>query len=384
MIMKTRVLILGAGFGGLELASRLQETATKEIQVTLIDKNDSFFMGFSKFEVVFGRKSSDQIKSYYRNLHPGTDFKQGSIQSIDPGSKRITTNAGTHDADFLVIALGADMNFAATPGLLEGGQEFYTLAGAEKLGSILPNFRSGQIVIGILGIPYKCPPAPFEMALQLHDYLSDQGVREQTKIRVVSLAPTPLPISKDGSETILRLFKERGIEFMPSTPVVSVDPSSKHAAIKDRDPMPYDLFIGVPVHRTPTVVADAGMAKDGWVSVNAQNLETGFPNVFAIGDVTKIPVGNAAVPKAGAFADRAALAVADEILYRVRNSGSPGHFDGTGTCFLEFGGGMVAKVEANFLGGPAPDVRFVGPSKEFRAEKDSFKTTRLNRWFTKQ
>jgi sulfide:quinone oxidoreductase len=107
-----------------------------------------------------------------------------------------------------------------------------------------------------------------------------------------------------------------------------------------------------------------------------------FPDV-AVGDVTKIPVGTAAVPKAGAFADRAARSVADEILYRVRGTGTPGHFDGIGTCFLEFGGGTVAKVEANFLGGPAPDVRFVGPSKEFRADKDSFASTRLSRWFPK-
>lgn len=381
---KKRVLILGAGFGGLELATRLHEAAAKDIHLTLVDKNDSFFMGFSKFEIVFGRKNSSEIKSYYRNLNPEIDFKQETIESIDPGSKRITTEAGSHEADFLVVALGADMNFAATPGLLEGGQEFYTLQGSEKLRNVLSNFSSGQIVIGILGLPYKCPPAPFEMALQLHDYFSERGIRDKTSIRVLSPAPTPLPISKEGSETILRLFGERQIEFMPSTPVVSLDPSAKQAVIKDRSSMPYDLFIGVPVHKVPAVVLDAGLAQDGWIAVNAQNLETKFPNVFAIGDVTKIPVGNAAVPKAGAFADRAAIAVADEVLYRIHNSGSPGHFDGKGTCFLEFGGGMVAKVEADFLGGLAPDVRFTGPSKEFRSDKDSFKTTRLNRWFVKQ
>ncbi|HSE40465.1 MAG TPA: FAD-dependent oxidoreductase [Acidobacteriota bacterium] len=381
--MKRRVLILGAGFGGLELATRLHESALEEIQVTLIDKNDSFFMGFSKFEVVFSRKQPDEIKSYYRDLAPAIDFRQQTITSIDPTSRHVKTDAGDYDADFLVIALGADMNFAATPGLTEGGQEFYTLSGAEKLSKVLAVFDTGQIVIGILGLPYKCPPAPFEMALQLHDYLTERGVRSKTAIRVVSPAPTPLPISKEGSETILRLFAERGIEFKPSTPVVSLDPSSKQAAIKDGNPLPYDLFIGVPVHRAPSIVSEAGLIQEGWISVNPQNLETRFPNVFAIGDVTKIPVGNAAVPKAGAFADRAAIAVADEILYRIRQVGSPGNFDGKGTCFLEFGGGMVAKVEANFLGGPAPDVRFIGPSKKFRADKDLFKSERLSRWFKK-
>jgi sulfide:quinone oxidoreductase len=377
--MKKRVLILGAGFGGLELATRLQESAANEIDVTLIDKSDSFFMGFSKFEVVFGRKRSDGIKSYYRDLAPAVHFKQETIESIDPSSRTVTTNAGKYDSDFLVIALGADMNYAATPGLIEGGQEFYTLAGAERLSKVLPDFRAGQIIIGILGLPYKCPPAPFEMALQLHDYLTERGIRTKTRIRVVSPAPTPLPISKEGSEIILRLFAEREIEFMPGTPVISIDPTSMQAAIKDRDPMPYDLFIGVPVHKVPSVVT--GFIQEGWIPVNQKNLETRFANVFAVGDVTKISVGNAAIPKAGAFADRAALAVADEIVFRVRGSGSAGSFDGKGMCFLEFGGGMVAKVEANFLGGPAPDVRFTGPSKEFRADKDQFKSKRLSRWF---
>jgi sulfide:quinone oxidoreductase len=382
-MMKQHVVILGAGFGGLELATRLREIAPDEIQVTLIDKSDSFFFGFAKFEVAFGRKNADQIKSYYRDLAPGIDFKQEVVESIDPSTRGVTTSSSTYDSDFLVIALGADMNFEVTPGLKAGGEDFYTLAGVERLSRVLPQFKSGTVMISILGMPYKCPPAPFEMALQLHDYFSERGVRESTKIRVLSPAPTPLPISKDGSETILRLFGERGIEFLPAHPVLSIDPSAKQAAIKEKGTMPYDLFLAVPAHRAPSVVAKAGLLQEGWIAVNPRNLETSFPNVFALGDVTKIPVGAAAVPKAGAFADRAARALADEIVYRVRGAGSPGTFDGAGTCFLEFGGGMVAKVEANFLGGPAPDVRFSGPAKEFRADKESFGSSRLSRWFPK-
>ena len=151
--------------------------------------------------------------------------------------------------------------------------------------------------------------------------------------------------------------------------------------VKERGSVSYDLFMAVPVHRVPAVVAASGLAKEGWIAVNSLNLETRFPNVFAVGDVTKIPVGTAALPKAGAFADRAARSVADEIAHRLLGTGSPGRFDGIGTCYLEFGGGTVAKIEANFLGGPAPDVRFLGPSKEFRADKETFTATRLGRWF---
>jgi sulfide:quinone oxidoreductase len=384
--MKTmkQVLILGAGFGGLELATSLQETLSDDVEVTLIDKSDYFIFGFAKFEVLFGRKRTQEIKSYYRNLPARVHFRQEQIQSIDPDRRRVVTNVTTYDADILVVALGADMDSGSTPGFAEGGYEFYTLGGVERLSPILPNFKSGVALITILGLPYKCPPAPFEAALQLHDYFAERNVRSEISIRVVSPAPTPLPVSREGSETILRLFGERGIEFVPGHQITSIDPATRQAHVKERGTISYDLFMGVPVHRVPSVVEASGLTREGWIPVNPANLETRFPNVFAIGDVTKIPAGSAVLPKAGAFADRAACSVTEEIAYRIRGKGSPARFDGAGTCYLEFGGGMVAKIEANFLGGPSPDVRFIGPSKEFRADKQAFASRRLERWFRKE
>jgi len=381
--MKKKVLILGAGFGGIELATRLGETLANEVHVTLIDKNDYFILGFAKLDVLFGRKKSDEIKSYYRNLSPSVDFRKEEIQSIDPETRRVVTDAGNYEGDILIVALGADLDLDATPGLAQDGHEFYSLPGVENLSRILPTFRSGIAVIAILGLPYKCPPAPFETALRLHDYFEERGIRKNTTIRVLSPTPTPLPVSKEGSETILRLFTERGIEFLPGYQITSIDGSGHRAMIKEQDVISYDLLMTVPVHRVPAVVAASGLVQGGWISVNPVNLETRFPDVYAIGDVTKIPVGSAALPKAGAFADRAARTVADEIEYRIRGTGSPGRFDGSGTCYLEFGGGTVAKIEANFFGGPAPSVRFIGPSREFHADKEEFSSSRLNRWFPK-
>jgi sulfide:quinone oxidoreductase len=305
------------------------------------------------------------------------------IQSVNPETRSVVTSAGSYSGDILVVALGADLDIDRTPGLSQYGFEFYSLPGTERLSTELAKFQSGVALISILGLPYKCPPAPFETALRLHDYLEERGFRKKISIRVLSPAPTPLPISKEGSEVILRLFAERQIEFLPGHQVMSIDGSKKHAIIKDRESIPYDIFMAVPIHRVPKAVADSGLVQDGWIAVNASNLETRFKNVYAIGDVTKIPVGAAALPKAGAFADRAAQAVADEIAYRIKGIGSPGKFDGSGTCYLEFGGGSVAKIEANFLGGPAPNVRFVGPSHEFRPDKEQFSSSRLQRWFSK-
>ena len=161
--MKLRVVVLGAGFGGLELSSILSETIGDNLDLTLIDKNDSFFFGFSKLDVMFGRKTPDAVLLPYRNIvKPGVRFRQESITAIDPETRRVTTDRGTYEADVLVIALGADYDLNATPGLIEGGNEFYSLAGAERLREVIPTFSKGRAIVGVTSTPFKCPPAPSE------------------------------------------------------------------------------------------------------------------------------------------------------------------------------------------------------------------------------
>jgi sulfide:quinone oxidoreductase len=168
--MKKHVLILGAGFAGLELAARLSESLSDEARVTLIDQNDGFSFGFSKLDVMFGRKAASDIWLPYRDIPKrGVEFRQESVTSIDPESGQVTTDGGSYEADLLAVALGADYDMAATPGLGERGFEYYSVAGAERLSGVLPEFDSGRVLIGILSHPFKCPPAPFEGALLLHD-----------------------------------------------------------------------------------------------------------------------------------------------------------------------------------------------------------------------
>lgn len=378
----THVVILGAGFGGLELATSLDEMLGDDVRVTLVDRSDSFTVGFEKLAVLFGKKRADDVRSYYRDLAaPSVDFRREEVRSIDPGSRRVVTDRGAYDADVLVIALGAALDVGATPGLADVGREFYSLAGAERLAAELATFDAGTIVIGVLGLPYKCPPAPWEAALQLHDFLLRRCVRDAVTIRAVSPAPAPLPISADGSAVIAKNFAECGIELLTGRRITALDSGSRAAVLDDGEHVPFDLFMGVPVHRVPEVVAASGLTEGGWVRVDPYSLETSHPNVFAIGDVTAIPVGPGAIPKAGAFADRGAKAVAQTIASRVRGTGEPGRFDGVGACYLEFGDGNIAKVDADYLGGPEPRVAFLGPSAEYVPDKERFAASRLARWF---
>jgi sulfide:quinone oxidoreductase len=370
------VVILGAGFGGLELATALSETVAGDVDVTLIDKGDAFVFGYSKLDVMFGRTTLDAVRLPYSEVDlPGVRFLNETITAIDPETRRVTTDAGAHEADVLVVALGADYDFDATPGLAETGDEFYSVAGAERLGEILPTFTRGRVVVGVCGAPYKCPPAPSEAALLLHDYLSTRGVRGDCEIALVTPFQTPIPPSPDTSAALVTAFAERDIELLTGRPVASLDRGSA-VVLEDGTELPYDLFLGVPKHRAPAVVIESGMTEDGYVPVSSQTLETRYPGVYAVGDVATV-----GVPKAGVFAEGAARIVAESIVATIGGGERPGPYPGRGSCYIEFGSGRVGRVDIDFLSGPTKTGTFREPSAELVAEKRQFGSVRRARWF---
>ena len=375
--MAKQILILGAGFGGLELSSRLSAAVADEVQVTLIDKNDAFVFGFSKFDLMFGRATFSELSHYYRDLvKPSVEFRQETVLSIDPGARKVTTDGGTYEPDVLVVALGADYSVDSTPGFAEGGHEFYSFAGAQALRDVLASFTSGSIVIGIIGQPYKCPPAPAEAAMLMDEYFVERGIRSDVEISLVAQWQIPVPPSPGGSAEILERFKELNITYIPNRVITSIDPEKKVAVYEDGDTIPYDLFLGIPVHRVPAVVEESGLAEDGWIPVDKSNLLTRFPDVYAVGDVTSAPV-----PKAGGFAESAARAVADHLITQIRGDGTPAPFSGTGICYVEFGGNVVGRLDVDFFSGPIPVAPFTSPSRELAEEKAESAVAKTRRWF---
>lgn len=374
--MKTRVVVLGAGFGGLELTTMLSEALGEEIEVTLIDKNDSFVFGYSKLDVMFGRTTLDAVSLPYREIvKPGARFLRETVTAIDPEARRVTTDAGAYEADVLVVALGADYDFDATPGLAESN-EFYSVAGAQRLSGLLPEFKQGRAIVGVCGAPFKCPPAPSETALLLHDYLSTRGLRDDCEITFVLPLSTPVPPSPDTSRALEAAFAERNITFVPGHRVSSVDSARGVVVLDDGSELPYELFLGVPKHRAPDVVIDSGMTEDGFVPVSSKTLETRFPGVYAVGDVT-----TAGVPKAGVFAEGAARVVAASVIASIRGGEQPAPYDGIGICYIEFGAGRIGRVQVDFLSGPKPTGTFGEPSAALAADKQHFGSSRRARWF---
>jgi sulfide:quinone oxidoreductase len=376
-MMKTRVVVLGAGFGGLELSAMLSDALGDRIDLTLIDRSDAFVFGFSKLDVMFGRQTADAVRVPYRRIvKPGVRFRQEAITAIDPGMRRVTTSAGTYEADVLVVALGADYDLAATPGLVEGGCEFYSVGGAARAREALAAFTRGHAIIGVSAAPFKCPPAPSETALLLHDHLAERGVRQDCTIGLIMPFPIPIPPSPDTSRALLAAFAERGITFVPNRSVRALDPARRVAILDDASEMPYDLFLGIPKHRVPDVVAASGMTENGWIPVDPKTLATRFPSVFAIGDVTSV-----GTPKAGVFAEGAARIVAQSLLADLGAGERPPAFAGSGSCYVEFGSRLVGRVDVDFFSGPKPTGTFTEPSEALGAEKALFGSSRRARWF---
>ena len=377
--MSKHVLVLGAGFGGLELATRLSETIPGEVRVTLLDRNDAFYFGFSKLEVMLGRQSADEIKLHYRHFEKeGVEFRQETVTGVDPAGRRVVTDAGSYDADFVVVALGADYDFAATPGFQEGGHEYYSLAGAERLRDALGEFQGGRVLVSILGQPFKCPPAPFEGSFMLDEHFKQQGIRDQVEMATTFPMARPVPVTGEVAQMFRDGLAARNVRELSEHLVTAIDPATRTAHLKSGETMPYDLFVGIPVHRAPAVLADSGLVENNWVPVDQSNLRTSFPGVYALGDVC---TGPRVVPKAGIFAEAAARVVADDIAATITGDDPPAPYEGSGVCYAEFGGGLVSKVEVNFLHGDAPAAKRNDPSLEFAAEKEEFGAVRRARWF---
>jgi sulfide:quinone oxidoreductase len=301
---------------------------------------------------------------------------QDTITFIDPIAKIVTTQQGTYEADVLVIALGAEYDIAATPGLAEGGNEFYSLAGAERLRDVLPAFSKGKVIVGVCSAPFKCPPAPSEAALLMHDYLTKRGIRNACEISIVMPFGLPIPPSPDTSKALLKAFAERNINYIPKHLVKVID-SLRHVAILDDDTeMPFDLFLGVPKHRVPEVVEKSGMTVNGWIPVDKTNLKTQYPHVYAIGDVNSV-----GTPKAGVFAEGAANIAAESIIAEFAGGEQPSPYKGNGICYVEFGNGQVGKVDVDFFSGPSPFGTYTEASVDLVADKQYFGSSREARWF---
>jgi sulfide:quinone oxidoreductase len=379
---RLHVVVLGGGFGGIVAAYRLRERLGEAVEITLIDRRTTFMMGLRILWTIDGRSGrAAGTRSLDALTQKGIRYLQAAVNGLDPLRKRADTSAGTISGDVLLVALGAELRPDLVPGYVPEGSNLYDPEQSERIAARVAAFERGRIAVGIMGVPYKCPPAPYEAALLIDGLLRRRGVRDRVEIDVFTPQPASLPVA--GPEMCMlveRMLADRDIQFLPNRRITAVEGSE---VVFERERRGYDLLIGIPPHRAPAVVRAGGLTVGEWVRPDRRTCEIPESfNVFAVGDVTEMPLANGMMlPKAGVFAEAQGYAAADAIIERFGPAGAGGVFDGRGACFFETGGGRATAVEGEFFAEPAPAVRIAEPSERGLAAKRDFEATRLAAWF---
>ncbi len=367
------VLILGGGSGGLATAGRLKELLGDKISITVIDKQRSFVMGFSLLRVMTGEKTEQEVTVPKEKVsQKGIKFINTEVNRIDVNNGIVRTDQGEFVYDYLVVALGAELAPEKIPGF-ESAFHMYTLEDAKKLRDALSSFRGGSIRLVVSSTPFKCPPAPYEAAMLMDDYLRNKGLRDKSDIQIFTPEPQPMPIAgPEVGNTVVSMLNEKGIGFHSNTKVSLIDGSSKQIIFENGSREKYDLLIAIPPHTTPKVIRESGGLADAseWISVDPKNMQTKYDRVYAIGDVAavKLPSGMM-LPKAATFAFGQAEIVASNIASSVLGTEAR-NWDGFGECFIETGSGNAAYGSGSFYSAPKPVINLQIPSKELRERKD--------------
>jgi sulfide:quinone oxidoreductase len=375
------VLILGGGFGGLTAANKIRNNlSSSQVKITVIDKKDWFMVGFAKLWIIRGTRTfENSIGSLNQLVKKEINFLKEEILQIDLQNKNIKTTTKILSYDFLIIAMGAVLAPETIQGLIENGMNLYDHNQLTEIHKKIKKMKSGNIAISIMGMPYKCPPAPFEASLLIDSMLRDDGVRDSIQIHFYSPAPITLPAAgPEISKKILSLISSENIIFHDSCKIKSIE---KNKLIFQNGEAYFDLLLAVPPHVAPKVIYESGLAKEGgFIPIN-RDCKTPFENVYAVGDVTTLTViDTMTVPKAGVFAEGEAITVAQNIISHIQNKNELPLFDGKGGCFIESGRDTASIIEVDMFSESKPITKLTESTSKHLDEKLQFEKERLSKW----
>lgn len=385
MTEKRTVLILGAGIGGIVLATRLRRLLPRAHRVVLVEREATHVFAPSLLWLMTGGRSAQQISRPLQALsRRGIELVRGTVERIDPHSKAAWIDGQELRAEHMVIALGAALQPERVPGLAEAGHNFYSLTGAETLRDARLAVNRGRIVVLIAAVPFKCPAAPNEAAMLLESDCRKRGVRDSVQLDLYTPEPGPMAVAGPAVSRALRqMIEAKGIGYHPEHAVTAVDPARRRIRFANGAETDFALLAYVPPHGAPKVVQDAGLCgESGWIPVDRETMQTRFPGIYALGDVTGITLSSIGkpLPKAGVLAHNEAEMLAHNIAHEITGRGAARRFAGEGSCFIETGEGRAGFGSGSFYAEPAPQIRLMAPSPVLHWGKIAYEKYWLWRW----
>lgn len=379
------ILILGGGVGGVTTAVLLRERLGAHHRIVLVERESDYVFAPSLLWLLTGDRAPEAISRPMDRLAArGVEVVRGEIEVIDAASRTVTVSGRTIAADWLVVALGAELAPETVPGLAAAGHNLYTLAGAVGFRDAFASLQRGRIVLLTAAAAYKCPAAPYEAAMLVEAAARKRGLGEHVTIDLYTAEPGPMGVTgPENSAAVRRMVEQKGVAYHPEHLVIEADPVDHTLRFANGVSAEFDLLGYVPPHRSPRVVRESSLEGEaGWVAVDRTTMATTFPNVFAIGDVTSIPLAmGKPLPRAGVFAHAQAEAVVKTIGRAITGRGRPGTFDGHGECFIETGDGKAGFGKGNFYAEPRPQIAMSPPGWHWHAAKVGFEKYWLRRWF---
>lgn len=360
--MSTTILVLGAGTGGIitarELCRKVCNNRKKDsVKIIVFEKEEKNVFAPSLLWLMVGKRKPKQV---YRNTgkiaRNGIEVISGVIEKVNPEERSVTVNGNEYRGDYMVISLGVEQS--PEHNLNDYGHDFYTLAGATECNERLKNFKGGKIAVVIPSLPFKCPAAPYEAVMLIESFIRKKGLSNKTEVSLYSPEPGPMPVAgKELSGAVKQMIEMKGIKYFPEHQLSSATGTA--LTFTNGLTVNYDLLAYTPKHQCPSVIKETALiGKSGWIEVDRNTMETGFPDVYAIGDITFIPLEmGRPLPKAGVFAHFQAETVAHNIAGKIAGQVPDKTFNGEGQCFLESGGGKAGYAGGNFYGSPLPVVK---------------------------
>jgi sulfide:quinone oxidoreductase len=372
MTGSTNIVIVGGGSGGTIaanlVAAQLQnEIRTGQVKVNLVSGSKIHIFQPAYLHVAFkNHDTQDIVRNEETLLKKGVNLITQNAERLDLDAQEVTLASGEKiPFQYLLIATGSIPNHAAVPGLKEASLNFHTSPDeSRKIWDAIEQFEEGRVIVGIAGVPYKCPPSPNEAAFLIDDYFRKRGIRDKVKITFLTPYPRPYP-AQAMSNVVEPLFQKRGIDVVTFFNVESVDPTKHEIYSLEGESLSYDLLIMVPPHRGANVILKSGIGDaDGWIPTDKNTMKVkGRENIYAIGDATDIPVS-----KTGVTAHLEAIVAANNIISSIRERAKVYKYNGRINCPFEMGSGKASFV----VGSYDMPVKEIRPTRIRYAMKNAF------------